>query len=80
MADPKINQKLRVKKTENGATDLIGIKTIEVSNGTLSQPGGGIAKITTGGGGGGGNTYDLNAGSKSGDDVLSAINIWRWKR
>ena len=68
MADPKINQKLRVK-TENGATDLIGIKTIEVSNGTLSQPGGGIAKITTGGGGGGGNTYDLNAGSKSGDDV-----------
>ena len=53
MAEPKVNQKLRVK-TENGATDIIGVKTIEVTNGTLSNPEGGVAKITTGGGGGGG--------------------------
>ena len=66
--DPISRKKLRVK-TEDGATDVLGVHTIEVSNTTLTNDGGGVVSISTGGGGGGGNTYDLNAGSKTGDDV-----------
>ena len=71
MAEPKVNQKLRVK-TENGATDIIGVKTIEVTNGTLTNPEGGVAKITTGGGGGGGGEANTTSTSGTGEALTLA--------
>ena len=55
MPEPSVNKKLRVK-TEDGATDVRGVHTIEVTDLTLTNDGGGTVSITTGGGGGGGGT------------------------
>jgi len=51
--DPISRKKLRVK-TEDGATDVLGVHTIEVTDLTLTNEGGGVVSIDTGGGGGGG--------------------------
>lgn len=65
---PGVTRKLRVK-TENGATDVRGVHTIEVTNGDLSNDGGGVVSIDTSGGGGGGDTYTLQAEAKTGSNV-----------
>ena len=69
MADPDIKRKIRVK-TEDGATDVIGVHTIEVTNGDLSNDGGGVVSIDTSGGGGGGDTYTLQAETKTGGTTV----------
>ena len=44
---------LTVKELDGNPT-VAQVKTIQVSNGTLTDNGGGVVTITTGGGGGGG--------------------------
>ncbi len=71
MADPDIKRKIRVK-TEDGATDVIGVHTIEVTNLTLTNDGGGVVSIDTGGGGGG--AVD-SVNGQTGVVVLNAVDV-----
>lgn len=65
MANPDSKRKIRVK-TEDGATDVIGVHTIEVTNLTLTDDGGGVVSIDTGGGGGGSGETNTSSTSGSG--------------
>lgn len=50
-------------RTIDLATDIFGVNVIEVSNGTLTNPSPGVARIVTGGGGGGGGVTNIAFGT-----------------
>jgi len=50
-------------KTEDGATSVTNVKTIEVTDGTLTDDGGRVVSVTTGGGGGGSGTVTSVSGT-----------------